>query len=72
MPVRRIALSTEYTYHNKIRLVKGGHEYFDTLEEMIFSAKKTIHFQTYIYDDDVTGRRITDALKKAAGRGVAV
>ena len=72
MAVRRIALSTEYTFHNKIRLVKGGHQYFDTLEEMIISAKKTIHFQTYIYDDDTTGRRITDALKKAAERGVAV
>jgi cardiolipin synthase len=72
MPVRRITYSTDYTYHNKVRLIKGGHQYFDTLEEMIDSAKKSIHLQTYIYEDDTTGRRITEALKRAAGRGVAV
>jgi cardiolipin synthase len=72
MPVRRIASSTDYTFHNRVRLVKGGYQYFDTLEEMINTAKKSIYLQTYIYEDDVTGRRITEALKRAAGRGVQV
>lgn len=72
MPVRRIALSSGYTYHNKIRLIRGGHQYFDMLEEMINNAKLHVYFQTYIYDDDTTGRRITDALKTAAQRGVKV
>lgn len=72
MPVRRIALSTDYTYRNKVCLVKGGYQYFYTLEEMINTAKYTIHLQTYILEDDTTGRRIIDALKNAALRGVEV
>ena len=72
MPVRRIALSTDYTYRNRVRLVRGGHKYFDLLEDMIDRAQETIHLQTYIYEEDKTGRRITEALKRAAGRGVKV
>ncbi len=72
MPVRRIAQSAGYTYRNNTRLIKGGHQYFDLLEEVINNAKKHIHFQTYIYDEDTTGRRITEALKRAVQRGVKV
>lgn len=72
MAVRRIPTSTDYTYRNKVCLVRGGHEYFDTLVQMINSAKESIHLQTYIYDDDETGRKITEALKVAAQRGVKV
>jgi cardiolipin synthase A/B len=72
MPLRRIALSTDYTYRNKVRLVRGGHQYFDILENMIDRAEQSIHLQTYIYEDDKTGRRITEALKRAAQRGVKV
>jgi cardiolipin synthase len=72
MAIRRIPSSTDYTHRNKVCLVRGGHEYFETLESMINSAKETIHLQTYIYDDDETGRKITEALKKAAQRGVKV
>ncbi len=72
MPVRRIANSTDYTYRNRVKLVKGGFQYFSILEDMIQTAKESIHLQTYIYEDDATGRRITDALKQAAQRGVKV
>jgi cardiolipin synthase len=72
MPVRRIASSTDYTFRNRVRLVKGGFQYFDILENMINAASQSIHLQTYIYEEDQTGRRITDALKKAALRGVKV
>jgi cardiolipin synthase A/B len=72
MPFRRIASTTDYTFRNRVRLIKGGFQYFDTLENMINTAKQSIHLQTYIYEEDLTGRRITDALKKAALRGVEV
>jgi cardiolipin synthase len=40
--------------------------------EAIDIAKQFIHFQTYILDDDETGRKILNALKRASERGVRV
>jgi cardiolipin synthase A/B len=54
------------------RLVRSGHEYFDLLEQLIRTAKKCIHLQVYIYDDDQTGKQIANALTDAAIRGVKV
>jgi len=39
---------------------------------LIHNATESIHLQTYIYDDDDTGRLIGEALKAAANRKVAV
>ena len=61
-----------YTHHNKVRLVHGGRDYFDTIVQMIDGAKKTIHLQTYIFDGDETGRMVSDALLRAAGRQVDI
>lgn len=63
---------TLYTIHNKASLISGGKGYFDRLEQLINTAKQTIHLQTYIYDDDETGNRIAEALMAAAKRGVGV
>jgi cardiolipin synthase A/B len=57
---------------NKLRLVRGGREYFDLLKSLINQATDTIHLQTYIYDDDETGTEIAEALMHAAQRGVKV
>ena len=64
--------SSEYSARNKIKLIRGGKEYFDLLLLLINKATESIHLQTYIYDDDVTGRLIADALKAAAKRNVSV
>lgn len=64
--------SREYYPASRVRLVHSGNDYFDTLENIIRSAKHTIHLQTYIFDDDNTGKRIAVALKEAAQRGVAI
>ncbi|MEO6720608.1 MAG: phospholipase D-like domain-containing protein [Ferruginibacter sp.] len=61
-----------YTSNNRVRLVRGGAAYFDTLLEIINRAAESIHLQTYIYADDETGRKVGDALIAAAGRGVKV
>ena len=42
------------------------------LEQMISSARHTLHLQTYIYDEDATGKAVADCLKQAASRGVKV
>jgi cardiolipin synthase len=62
----------DYTPNNKVKLVRGGKEYFDLLLKLIEQAKDTIHLQVYIYDDDETGIRVADALKEAAKRKVKV
>lgn len=57
---------------NKVKLIKGGKEYFDLLVQLINSAQHSIHLQTYIYDDDETGTAVATALKNAAHRNVKV
>ncbi|HEX2977337.1 MAG TPA: phosphatidylserine/phosphatidylglycerophosphate/cardiolipin synthase family protein, partial [Bacteroidales bacterium] len=56
----------------QIELLKSGKNFFDVSENLIDSAERYIHFQTYIFDDDATGRRIGEALIRAAQRGVRV
>lgn len=72
MAAKRILVSSSYTFQNKVRLIQGGAEYFSVLESMISKASETIHLQTYIYDDDATGRKIVEALTNAVKRGVKV
>ena len=64
--------SKEYINGNDVRLIKSGKDYFDTLEEIINQAQETIHFHTYIFDEDATGRLVAAQLLKAAKRGVKV
>jgi cardiolipin synthase A/B len=65
-------VSTKFTGQHNVRLVRGGKEYFDTLHELIGKARETIHLQTYIFDEDETGRAVAEALMEAARRGVSV
>ncbi|HKR05240.1 MAG TPA: phospholipase D-like domain-containing protein [Bacteroidia bacterium] len=72
MRFRRRKISSAYNPNNKVKLIRGGKDYFDLLEQLINNAEKKIHFQTYIIDDDDTGRRICNALLKAVKRNVKV
>lgn len=71
MPVNKKP-SNQYSTLNKIRLIRGGREYFDLLLELINKATESIHLQTYIYDDDETGKEVAEALKAAVKRNVSV
>ncbi len=71
-PRRQRGMQQGYTRLNKIKLIRGGKEYFDCLIHMIETAQETIHLQTYIFDDDETGQNIGNALKAAARRNVQV
>jgi cardiolipin synthase len=55
-----------------VALVHGGREYFDAVVQLIRRATKHIHLQTYIYDEDETGKMVADELIAAALRGVKV
>ena len=57
---------------NRIQLLTTGNEYFPKLLQAIGSAQRSIHLETYLYEDDPIGRKVTEALVEAAGRGVQV
>ena len=70
---RKTARKTnEYTRHNKVRIVRGGSDYFNSIEEIADNAQYTIHLQTYIFDEDETGKKVAAALIRAANRNVTV
>ncbi len=60
----------EYRGGHQVNLLQSGQPYFTALEKLIDEAKYYIHFQTYILDEDQTGKRIVNALIRAARRGV--
>jgi len=57
---------------NHITLLHNGDEYFPELEAAIEKAQTEIHIETYIFEYDAIGRKISAALKRAAQRGVSV
>jgi len=57
---------------NDIKLLRSGIEYFPALELAIQNATKEIYLQAYIYEEDVSGIRIGNALMQAVQRGVSV
>jgi cardiolipin synthase A/B len=62
----------DYKSGHSVELLRSGENYFATCEKVIDESKHYIHFQTYIVDDDETGRRFVNALIRAAERGVRV
>src|SRR5687768_433109 len=62
---------TEFAEGNRLSLLESGREYFPALEAAFEEAREEIHLETYIYEDDVAGRRVGEALVRAARRGVA-
>jgi len=57
---------------NKVKLVRGGSEYFTLITELIENATDSVHLQTYIFESDETGQQVADALIAAAKRQVKV
>ncbi|HTP97040.1 MAG TPA: cardiolipin synthase ClsB [Burkholderiales bacterium] len=57
---------------NRVTLLRSGAEYFPALEAAIDRARHEVYLETYIFEDDATGRRIAQALVRAARRGAAV
>ena len=72
MPAVKHKSTQKYSALNKVALIRGGKAYFDLLLKLINQATESIHLQTYIYDDDETGRMVADALKAAVKRNVEV
>jgi cardiolipin synthase len=61
---------THMVPNNQITLLQNGEAYFPALEAALDRAMHEIYLETYIFEDDNTGRRIAEALRRAALRGV--
>jgi cardiolipin synthase A/B len=61
-----------YTENNTVTIVRGGADYFARIDEIAAGATYSLHFQTYIFDEDETGLHVAEALMNAARRGVLV
>ena len=57
---------------NQLTLLQSGADFFPALLAAFDAATIEIHLETYIFADDPTGRRVRDALIRAAQRGVVV
>jgi cardiolipin synthase A/B len=57
---------------NAVRVLKDAGENFPAWHEAIAKASRTIHFESYIFDDDAVGRGFRDALAEKAASGVRV
>ena len=56
--------------NNQITLLQNDEAYFPAIEAALDRAMHEIYLETYIFEDDSTGRRIAEALRRAALRGV--
>jgi cardiolipin synthase A/B len=57
---------------NRLVLLPRGATYFPALESALAAARQEVLFETYLYESDPAGDRVTQALCAAARRGVHV
>jgi cardiolipin synthase len=62
----------DFLADNEVKLLHCGTDYFPALLEAIGAAQYEVYFETYIFAEDETGKRVLAALMAAAQRGVAV
>lgn len=65
-------MSADFLPGNRLTLLESGADYFPALLAAIDAADQEIHLETYIFEDDRTGRAVATALARAARRGVVV
>lgn len=65
-----LTLSTP-VHGNAVQVLENG-AFFDVLLERIRAARRTIHFETFLWKDGVLGRRLAEALCERARDGVKV
>ena len=65
-------MATEFLAGNRLTLLNSGAEYFPALLAAIDEAVDEVHLESYIFEDDATGRAVAQALSHAAQRGLTV
>lgn len=66
------SLSPRMLPGHQINLLSRGRDFFPTLVRSIDAARESVSIETYIFNDDRSGRQIAQALVDAAQRGVRV
>jgi cardiolipin synthase len=61
---------TRIVSNNQITLLQNGEAYFPAIETALDRAMREIYLESYIFENDNAGRRIAEALRRAAFRGV--
>ncbi|RJQ48865.1 MAG: cardiolipin synthase ClsB [Desulfobacteraceae bacterium] len=61
---------TRMILNSQITLLQNGGAYFPAIEAALDRAVHEIYLESYIFENDNTGRRIAEALRRAAFRGV--
>lgn len=56
---------------NSVELLENG-AYFDVLIDRIRCAQKTVHFETFLWEEGALGQRVADALSERARAGLKV
>ncbi len=65
-------MKAEFLPGNALELLETGRDFFPALIAAIDAAQREFHLETYIFEDDASGRAVAAALCRAAQRGVAV
>jgi cardiolipin synthase len=65
-------MAAKFLPGNDLTLLRCGAEYFPALIGAIDEAEHEVHLESYIFEDDATGRAVADAMAGAARRGVKV
>jgi len=65
-------MAAEFKPGNHLTLLNSGAEYFPALLTAINEAQHEVHLESYIFEDDNTGRAVAEALMTAARRGITV
>ncbi|MDQ5907266.1 MAG: cardiolipin synthase [Pseudomonadota bacterium] len=65
-------MPAEFLPGNRLTLLDSGGEFFPALIAAIDGAQHTVSLQTYIFEDDRSGRSVIEAMKRASARGVVV
>ncbi len=55
-----------------LKLLEGGKDYFQRIEETLTAAKKSIYLEVYIFSADSQAKKIVDILCAAAQKGLEV
>ncbi|WJF90702.1 phospholipase D-like domain-containing protein [Paraburkholderia bonniea] len=72
LPGQRYRGGYRFTVGNAVRLFHSGEPFFTALLARIDAATTDVMLETYIFADDGVGRAVSDALLRAAARGVRV
>ncbi|WMD23278.1 phospholipase D-like domain-containing protein [Achromobacter seleniivolatilans] len=72
LAVEQAVSGTPLTAGNRVRLLADGPSTYQAMLQSIGQARRYVHMETYIFEDDAEGARFADALIAARNRGAEV